>query len=88
MRFDIVDVFAERDGRDSAKDVPTDAPMSVHVNLYATAHVFEAGHKLVLQLSGSTEGLPYGPPDAPTTTVKVAPETPAVLWAPLFPLDK
>ena len=37
---------------------------------------------------GSTEGTPYGPPDAVTTTVHVAPDAPTVLWAPLFPLDK
>jgi predicted acyl esterase len=80
--------LAERDGRDTAKDVPTGTPLTVHVQLYATAHVFEAGHKLVLKLSGATEGIPAAPPDITTTTVKIAPDTPAVLWAPLYPLER
>lgn len=77
--------LAEREGRDSAKDVPAGQLLHVTVKFYALSHVFEAGHHLELRVSGATEGTPSGPPDAPETTLHIAPDAPAIFWAPIMP---
>lgn len=83
--------LAQRESRDEAQDVPTGQPLDITVRMYALNHVFEAGHRLILELDG--EGTEWPSPNHPDTTwtVHVAPETPAWLEAPVFagqlPLD-
>ncbi|MHB8605754.1 MAG: CocE/NonD family hydrolase C-terminal non-catalytic domain-containing protein [Thermoplasmatota archaeon] len=74
----------QRDGRDTSKDVPTGTAMKLALEFYATAHVFETGHRVVLTLAGSDHYIFPAWKFAPTWTVSLDPANAATLWAPGF----
>jgi putative CocE/NonD family hydrolase len=86
--------LAERNGLNQSESVPVGSPMNLTVRMYGLAHVFPAGHRMLLVLTGNDPNAGGKYQDIPgiasnpwTTsfTVKLGGSNPAAFEAPVFP---